>query len=53
MTEYPLRAAERMVIKQAMQRSGGKKKQAAEILGISRFSLQRKLEKLALGLLDD
>lgn len=51
--EHPLAMAEKQLIKQAIQRSGGNKKQAAELLGISRFSLQRRLEKLALGLVDD
>ena len=50
--DNPLAMAEKLLIKQAIQRSGGNKKQAAELLGISRFSLQRRLEKLALGILD-
>ncbi len=49
--EKPLQAAELELIKQAMRRSGGNKKRAAELLGISRFALQRKLEKCALDLL--
>jgi two-component system, NtrC family, response regulator AtoC len=48
----PLLEAERILIKEAIQRSRGNKRQAAELLGISRFALQRKLEKLALGMLD-
>jgi two-component system response regulator AtoC len=45
--ENPLKAAEIELIKQALIRSGGKKNRAAELLGISRFALQRKLEKFA------
>jgi DNA-binding NtrC family response regulator len=48
----PLLEAERELIREALQRSHGNKRQAAERLGISRFALQRKLEKLALGMLD-
>ncbi len=51
--EHPLMEAERELIKQAIKRSRGNKKEAARLLGISRFSLQRRLEKLALGLLDE
>ena len=46
--DHPLEAAERELIRQAMERAGGQKKAAAELLGISRFSLQRKLDRLAL-----
>ena len=49
--EFPLQTAERKLISQALTRSGGNKKKAAELLGISRFALQRKLEKLALDVL--
>lgn len=42
----PLVAAERELIKQALEHSDGNKKRAAELLGISRFALQRKLDKL-------
>jgi DNA-binding NtrC family response regulator len=45
--DAPLVAAERELIRQAMHRSGGNQKRAAELLGISRFALKRKLEKLA------
>lgn len=50
--DSPLQAAERELIKQALGRSGGNKKHAAQLLGISRFALQRKLEKLAFELLN-
>ncbi len=50
--EAPLEEAERQLIKQALIKSGGNKKQAAELLGISRFALQRRLDKLALAALD-
>ncbi len=46
--DSPLEAAELELIKQALERENGNKKRAAERLGISRFALQRKLEKLAL-----
>jgi two-component system response regulator PilR (NtrC family) len=54
--ESPLRAAEIELVRQALTRSGGNKQRAAKLLGISRFALQRKLEKYAvelLGLEDD
>jgi DNA-binding NtrC family response regulator len=44
----PLDAAERELIRQALERAGNNKKRAAELLGISRFALQRKLDRLAL-----
>ncbi len=50
--ENPLQKAERELIAQALKKSSGNKTQAAELLGISRFALQRKLEKLALELLE-
>lgn len=37
-------------INRAYRRSGGNKSRAAEMLGLSRFALQRKLEKYELGL---
>ena len=49
--DKPLQAAERELITRALQRSGGNKKRAAQSLGISRFALQRRLDKLALDLL--
>lgn len=51
--EKPLEAAERELIRQAIERSGGNKSEAAQALGISRFALQRKLEKLALQMLNE
>lgn len=41
----PLETAERELISQALKKSNGNKKLAAGYLGISRFTLQRKLEK--------
>jgi transcriptional regulator with GAF, ATPase, and Fis domain len=41
-------ALETRAIEQAMQQSGGNKSRAAELLGLSRFALQRKLEKYGL-----
>jgi two-component system response regulator AtoC len=49
--DLPLQNAERYLIAQALNRSNGNKKRAAELLGISRFALQRKLEKFALDAL--
>jgi len=46
--DNPLQAAEQELIVQALRKSKGNKKQAAELLGISRFALQRKLEKYEL-----
>jgi DNA-binding NtrC family response regulator len=43
--DEPLLTAERRLIEQALERSGGNKKRAAELLGISRFALQRKLQR--------
>jgi len=51
--DKPLQAAEQELIRQALRKSGGNKKRAAEFLGISRFALQRKLEKLALEMLGE
>jgi DNA-binding NtrC family response regulator len=42
-------ALERSEIRRALEEAGGNKSRAAEILGISRFALQRKLEKYAIG----
>jgi DNA-binding NtrC family response regulator len=50
--ENPLARAERELIRQALEHSGGNKKRAAELLSISRFALQRKLEKIARAALD-
>jgi hypothetical protein len=40
---------ERTAIDEALRRAGGNKSRAAKELGISRFALQRKLEKYGLG----
>jgi DNA-binding NtrC family response regulator len=50
--DKPLQAAERELIRQALRKTAGNKKRAAQLLGISRFALQRKLEKFALDLLE-
>jgi DNA-binding NtrC family response regulator len=42
-------ALERSEIRRALEEAAGNKSKAAEILGISRFALQRKLEKYAMG----
>ena len=42
-------ALERREIRRALQEAEGNKSRAAELLGISRFTLQRKLEKYRLG----
>ena len=44
---------ERRAIDEALQRSGGNKSRAAKELGISRFALQRKLEKYGIVLEGD
>ena len=51
--EEPLLVAERELIRQALLRAGGNKRRAAEMLGISRFALQRKVEKLTMALLEE
>ena len=40
---------ERRLLEEALRMSGGKKNRAAEILGISRFALLRRVEKYGLG----
>jgi len=44
---------ERRAIEEALQRSSGNKSKAAKELGISRFALQRKLEKYGISIEDD
>ncbi len=39
---------ERRLLEEALRMSGGKKNRAAEILGISRFALLRRVEKYGL-----
>jgi DNA-binding NtrC family response regulator len=51
--DKPLESAERELIRQALERTDGNKSRAAELLGISRFALQRKLDKIARALLDE
>jgi two-component system response regulator HydG len=46
---HPLAAVEREHILRALQRTGGNKKAAARILGVSRRALYRRLERLDLG----
>jgi two-component system response regulator HydG len=46
---HPLAAVEREHILRALQRSGGNKKAAARMLGVSRRALYRRLERLDLG----
>ncbi len=46
--EERVRELEVREIRRALQRTGGNKTRAAELLGISRFTLQRKLEKYGL-----
>jgi len=50
--ENPLQTAEHELIRQALCQSRGNKRLAAQLLGISRFALQRKLEKFAFDALD-
>ena len=52
-TKVARERAERELIKQALRKCGGTKNRAAELLGISRFALQRKLEKMVLKMLDE
>jgi two-component system NtrC family response regulator len=42
---HPLAAAERELIRQALDQSGGNQRRAAQLLGISRFALQRRLQR--------
>jgi transcriptional regulator with PAS, ATPase and Fis domain len=44
---------ERTAIDEALRRASGNKSRAAKELGISRFALQRKLEKYGLGTVHD
>ena len=46
--ELNLEKLERKAIEQALKASGGNMSRAAELLGITRFTLYRKLEKLGL-----
>jgi DNA-binding NtrC family response regulator len=43
--EQPLVAAERELVRQALKKTGGNKQKSAQLLGISRFALQRKIDK--------
>ncbi|AVR88731.1 sigma-54-dependent transcriptional regulator [Thauera aromatica] len=46
--EHQLAAAERKLLEDALSRAGGQKGRAAEILGISRHALKRRLQRLGL-----
>jgi DNA-binding NtrC family response regulator len=49
--EYLLARYERQLISQALQEAGGIKRRAAQLLGISRYALERRLTRVA-SLLD-
>ena len=48
-----MKSVESREIEKALQRSGGNKTRAAHLLGISRFTLQRKLDKYGIAADDD
>jgi two-component system response regulator HydG len=48
-----VRSVESREIEKALQKSGGNKTRAAHLLGISRFTLQRKLDKYGIMADDD
>lgn len=47
-SENPVRAAEKKLIEDALYQTGGNQQKAAEILGISRVTLWRKMKKLVM-----
>lgn len=50
---FDLESHERMLLEQALQRSGGNKSRTARMLGLSRATLRYRLEKFGLGKADE